>query len=37
MIAENRNEIAAVRDNGAKMVALNQSDAATKWGSSRCS
>jgi PIN like domain len=31
-IAENVNEIAAVRDNGAKMVALNQHDAATKWG-----
>jgi hypothetical protein len=32
MIAQNRNEIAAVRDNKAKMVALNQRDAQTKWG-----
>lgn len=31
-IAENRNEIAAVRENSAKMVALNQQDARTKWG-----
>jgi PIN like domain len=31
-IAANRNEIAAVRDNGAKMVALRQDDARTKWG-----
>jgi hypothetical protein len=31
-ITENRNEIAAVRETGAKMVALNQRDAATKWG-----
>jgi hypothetical protein len=31
-ITENPNEIAAVRDNGAKMVALNQRDAKTKWG-----
>lgn len=31
-IAQNPNEIAAVRENGAKMVALNQEDAATKWG-----
>lgn len=31
-IIENRNEIAAVRENGAKMVALNQQDARTKWG-----
>jgi PIN like domain len=31
-IIENRNEIAAVREHGAKMVALNQQDAATKWG-----
>jgi len=30
--ADNRGETAAVRDNGAKMVALNQKDAATKWG-----
>jgi hypothetical protein len=32
MIAQNRNEIAAVRENKAKMVALNQRDAQTKWG-----
>lgn len=31
-ISENRNEIAAVREHGAKMVALNQDDARTKWG-----
>lgn len=31
-IIENRNEIAAVRDNKAKMAALNQRDAQTKWG-----
>jgi len=31
-ITENRNEINAVRENGAKMVALNQRDAGTKWG-----
>lgn len=31
-ITENRNEINAVRQNGAKMVALNQRDAGTKWG-----
>lgn len=31
-IITNANEIAAVRDNGAKMVALNQQDAKTKWG-----
>ena len=31
-IAENRLEIAAVRENSAKMVALNRDDAATKWG-----
>ncbi|HTT50870.1 MAG TPA: hypothetical protein VMH35_05695 [Streptosporangiaceae bacterium] len=31
-IIENRNEINAVRENGAKMVALNQQDARTKWG-----
>jgi len=30
-IAENRRELAAVRENGARMVALNQKDAATKW------
>jgi hypothetical protein len=32
MIAQNRNELAAVRKNKAKMVALNQRDAQTKWG-----
>lgn len=31
-IIENRNEINAVRESGAKMVALNQRDARTKWG-----
>jgi PIN like domain len=31
-IIENRNEIAAVRENKAKMAALNQRDAQTKWG-----
>jgi hypothetical protein len=31
-IAQNRSEIAAVRDNNAKMAALNQEDAANKWG-----
>ena len=31
-IIENRAEITAVRDNNAKMVALNQRDASTKWG-----
>lgn len=31
-IAENRNEITAVRENGGRMVALNQQDARTKWG-----
>jgi hypothetical protein len=31
-IIENRLEIAAVRENRAKMVALNRADAATKWG-----
>src|ERR1700742_3748991 len=31
-IAENRNEIATVREHSAKMVALNQQDARTKWG-----
>lgn len=31
-IIENRNEINAVRETGAKMVALNQHDARTKWG-----
>jgi len=32
MITQNRNEIAAVGENKAKMVALNQRDAQTKWG-----
>ncbi len=32
MITQNRNEIASVRENKAKMVALNQRDAQTKWG-----
>jgi 3-methyladenine DNA glycosylase Tag len=31
-IIENRLEIAAVRDNAGKMVALNRQDAANKWG-----
>ena len=31
MIIQNRNEIAAIRENNAKMVALNQRDAQTKW------
>jgi hypothetical protein len=31
-IIENRNEITAVRENKAKMVALNRKDAASKWG-----
>ena len=31
-IISNKNEIAAVRDYGAKMVALNQKDASSKWG-----
>lgn len=31
-IIENRAEFAAVRDNDAKMVALNGRDARTKWG-----
>jgi PIN like domain len=31
-IMQNPNEIASVRENGAKMVALNQVDAGTKWG-----
>jgi hypothetical protein len=31
-IIDNRNEIAAVRENNAKMVALNRKDAANKWG-----
>jgi hypothetical protein len=32
MIIQNRNEVAIVRENNAKMVALNQRDAQTKWG-----
>ena len=32
MIIQNRNEIATIRENNAKMVALNQRDAQTKWG-----
>jgi hypothetical protein len=32
MISQNRNEIASVREHKAKMVALNQRDAQTKWG-----
>ena len=32
MIIQNLNEIAAIRENNAKMVALNQRDAQTKWG-----
>lgn len=32
MITQNRNEITAVQENKAKMVALNQRDAQTKWG-----
>ena len=32
MITQNRNEVTAVRENNAKMVALNQRDAQTKWG-----
>ena len=32
MISQNRNEITAVQENRAKMVALNQRDAQTKWG-----
>jgi hypothetical protein len=31
-IIDNKNEIAAVRENKAKMVALNRKDAANKWG-----
>ena len=31
-IIENRNEVAAVRENNARMVALNRKDAANKWG-----
>jgi 3-methyladenine DNA glycosylase Tag len=32
MIIQNRNEIAAIRENNAKMVALNQRDAQTRCG-----
>jgi hypothetical protein len=32
MIIQNRNEITAIRENNAKMAALNQRDAQTKWG-----
>ena len=32
MISQNRNEITAIRENKAKMAALNQRDAQTKWG-----
>jgi PIN like domain len=32
MIIQNRNEIAAARENKAKMVALNQRDTQMKWG-----
>jgi PIN like domain len=32
MITRNRNEITAVRENKAKMAALNQRDGQTKWG-----
>ena len=35
MITQNRNEITAVRENNAKMVALNQRDAQTKMGPAR--
>ena len=31
-IAENRSEITAVREHSARLVALNQQDARTKWG-----
>ena len=31
-ISERRSEITAVRENNAKMVALNPQDAQTKWG-----
>jgi hypothetical protein len=37
MISQNRNEITAIRENKAKMVALNQRDAQTKWASSKSS
>jgi PIN domain-containing protein len=32
LISQNRSEITGVRENKAKMVALNQRDAQTKWG-----
>lgn len=32
MIIQNRSEIAAIREHKAKMAALNQRDAQTKWG-----
>jgi hypothetical protein len=32
MIIQNRNEITAIREYKAKMVALNQRNAQTKWG-----
>jgi PIN like domain len=32
MITQNPNEITAIRENNAKMAALNQRDAQTKWG-----
>jgi hypothetical protein len=35
MIIQNRNEVTAVRENKAKMVALNQRDAQTNWGHPR--
>ena len=31
MIIQNRNEVTAVREDKAKMVALSQRDAQTKW------
>jgi hypothetical protein len=32
MIIQNRNEVAAVRENKTKMAALNRREAQTKWG-----
>ena len=32
MIIQNRYEITAIRENNAKMVALNQRDTQTEWG-----
>jgi hypothetical protein len=32
MISQNRNEITAVQENRAKMVALSRRDTQTKWG-----